>query len=464
METVRTVVTRTLTDADSKQNIPFAFSIPPNTTQLQVTLSFSPWKVDNHRNMLTPTILAPNGWRGAGPRQGARHEITLSPAFATPGYLAGPIPPGEWTIFVDTHMVMPGEPVQMELAVVGTDDSVKAAPQVSPRGMTASRGRGWYRGDLHAHTTHSDATWVEADLLAWARENRLDFCTLSDHNTVAGLRVWDAFASDALLTLSGSEITTFWGHALALGVRDWIDWHVRPTPRVPDERTMNQIAQEVYAHGGLFIIAHPGSAGDPDCTGCNWLFTGMMPGSAPAVEVWNENWTGRMAGNEESLALAIAWFNQGHRFALTSGTDTHGSEHNREAETFGFDIVYAEDLTEREILAAVRRGHLYLTAGPVLKLNADAGKQRAMMGDALDVTDGTPIHVTVEWADCPAGAQLGLIVDGDVRESQTISGEGSRSWDISGGQVKWCLVTLRDEKGAMLALTNPIFFDGRGNG
>ena len=186
-----------------------------------------------------------------------------------------------------------------------------AAARAARLPTTTARGRGWYRGDLHAHTTHSDATWEVADLLAWALENRLDFCTLSDHNTIAGLTLWDASTSDALLTISGSEVTTFWGHALALGVRDWVDWHVRPDPEDADVRTMRQVAREVHTQGGLFIIAHPRSVGDPDCTGCRWLFESMMPGTAVAVEVWNENWTGRMAGNEGSLALAFEWLNQG---------------------------------------------------------------------------------------------------------------------------------------------------------
>lgn len=464
METFHETSSRTLDASDSKQNIPFSFTVPPHTTQLMLILSFSPWRVEGHRNMLTPTLFDPNGWRGAGPRQGARHEVRINNAFATPGYLAGEIPAGTWTVFVDTHMIMPGVPLQMEIEVVGTDEPALENRQAFKIQETAPRGRGWYRGDLHAHTTHSDATWDAAELLAWAKENRLDFCTLSDHNTIAGLAVWDASSDDALLTISGSEVTTFWGHALALGVREWIDWRVRPTPRTQNERTMNQIAQAVDAQEGLFIIAHPRSAGDPDCTGCDWRFESMMPGSARVVEVWNENWTGHMAGNEGSLALAFEWLNQGYRLALTSGTDTHGPEHNKEAETFGFDVVYADELSERGILQAVRAGHLYMSAGPGLELSAEADVTTAMMGDVLDVADNAPIHVTAAWRNCPAGAQLALIVNGAAQETLGTQGEGLRTWDLRGGQANWCLVTVRDQDGVMLALTNPIFFDGRKNG
>ena len=143
METLRDTVSRTLTDADTKQNIPFTFFVPKNTTELRISLSFSPWKVDNHRNMLTLTIFDPYGWRGAGPRQGARHEVILSRTFATPGYLAGEILAGEWTVFVDTHMIMPGVPVPLEIEIVGTDEADVARPRSAtefPRSLHHGQG------------------------------------------------------------------------------------------------------------------------------------------------------------------------------------------------------------------------------------------------------------------------------------------------------------------------------------
>ena len=74
-----------------------------------------------------------------------------------------------------------------------------------------------------------------------------------------------------------------------------------------------------------------------------------------------------------------------------------------------------------------------------------------------------PIQVIARWSNCPARAQLALIVDGAPFETQQITDSGSHAWELRGGQDHWCLVTLRDEHGEMLALTNPIFFDGRGS-
>jgi DNA-binding MarR family transcriptional regulator len=64
------------------------------------------------------------------------------------------------------------------------------------------------RSALHA-SARSDAHWDIPDLLAAASARRLDFVTLTDHNTVSGLTDFDRLADDKLLTLGGMELTTF---------------------------------------------------------------------------------------------------------------------------------------------------------------------------------------------------------------------------------------------------------------
>ena len=52
-------------------------------------------------------------------------------------------------------------------------------PETQTRaGHAPRRGPNWYRGDLHAHSIHSDAAWDIPDLLNWAHERGLDFATL----------------------------------------------------------------------------------------------------------------------------------------------------------------------------------------------------------------------------------------------------------------------------------------------
>ena len=86
------------------------------------------------------------------------------------------------------------------------------------------RVRGWCRGDLHAHTLHSDGPWDVPDLIAWAHQRKLDFVTLTGHNALAGHAELRSLANDDLLTMGGLELTTHWGHALSLGGGDWHEW------------------------------------------------------------------------------------------------------------------------------------------------------------------------------------------------------------------------------------------------
>ncbi len=233
----------TLTAQDVKRHIPHQFTVPPDCRQITLRLEFAPLRVDGIRNMITLTLFDPNGFRGAGHRGGNVHLVQVTPTLATPGYLAGPLPAGVWTAQLDTHMLLPGPACTYRLEIMidattsvtpETGDTLTGVGRVdqNPRFDTVSNpAPGWYRGDLHAHTIHSDATWDVADLVDATRRLSLDFVTLTDHNTTSSLGEMAARTAPDLLTMGGMELTTFWGHAVCLGTTDWIDCARRPHRR-----------------------------------------------------------------------------------------------------------------------------------------------------------------------------------------------------------------------------------------
>lgn len=445
----------TLTGADVKRNIAHAFYAPEGAIRLSIRLSFSPHRVAGFNNMITLSAFDPLGFRGAGHRHGCVHEVVIGADAATPGFVPGPIQAGPWQITLDTHMVMPDAPVAYTLEVETSSEPSSISPRLPgplfhpPALVPPKAGPRWFRGDLHAHTVHSDAIWTAADLAAWARAEKLDFVSLTDHNTVSGLAEILALGGPDLLPLGGMEFTTFWGHALMHGSREWMDWRTR------DGQGMAAIATAVAARGGTFIIAHPRAQGDPHCTGCRWVYDEVFPGPARVVEVWNTAWNSD-SHNEDALALACEWLNAGYRMALTSGTDNHGRDPRMR---YGFDHVYAPALTEADILAAVRAGHLYISAGPRLEITARAGAETAMMGDALS-RDAGGADIQIAWSEAPAGAQLSLIADGETCRTWMAGSDGAESITLEVNQARWCLATLRAADGGMLALTNPIFLPG----
>ena len=433
-----------LTERDNHGYISHPFEIPPGATRIDIDFTYAPEYTGQYGNFLTLSLFDPHEERGSGMRHQSNQHIFLSASDATPGFTAGALHPGKWNALVNVHVVNPGATVSYDLNItVGFDTPASTTSKEWTPGFTAPRGAGWYRGDLHAHSLHSDASWDVGDLVNFARAQRLDFTTLSDHNTVSGLKQMASMATDDLLTMGGFELTTFFGHALALGMREVIDWRVRP-----DERIMSDIAREIEAAGGLFVIAHPRCPGDPICTGCRWEYDDVMPGDAHVVEVWNSYWDGE-SNNETAVALWYEWLNQGYRLTATVGTDNHGTQ----LREFGYNVVYAAALTERAILDGIRHGHLYLSSGPEVsfigKLNSGAS---AMMGDTLQ---GDRATLDLSWSGCQDGDVVRLIVDGTVREEIAAAPTGSATWQVGGKH--WCLVEIRDLQDNMRALTNPIY-------
>jgi len=454
MQTIHQSFTAILSNQDMKQHIPYRFQVPPGTRSLSIQMTYAPQRVDEINNLITLTLLDPAGFRGAAHHHTEATQVWIQEDAATPGFLPGALQPGEWSVMLDTHMIMPGTPVQVELAIAGDDQPnpyLVSLPARVDSTARPRRGPGWYRGDFHTHTVHSDGEWEVADLVAWALENRLDFLTLSDHNTISGLAQFERACPESLLPICGTELTTFWGHALALGRREWVDWRI-----APGAREMSQVLQEVEAGGALFVIAHPKAVGDPYCTGCAWLYPDVSPGAARIVEVWNSPWFSA-SDNQAGLDLAFEWMNRGLRMVLTAGSDRHDGY--LPIESHALNYVYAEELSEPAILRAVRLGRLILSSGPALTFSAQAGGKELMPGDSCRAPDRGTISISAGWENCPSGSSLELVVNGEKRA--TVSEGNSASWKLPGGQTDWALVTLRAPDEAMLAISNPIYFDGR---
>ena len=440
----------TLTARDAKRHVPHLFKVPANAKQLTLSLSFTPAVQSGLANMLTLTLFDPHGFRGARHRGGSQHTVVIAATAATPGYLAGPLPAGEWVVQIDTHRIMPGAPVQytLDITLSGSEAGTIASAAASTHSKQHPiRPPGWYRGDLHSHTDHSDAgERTVTDLVGAAQATGLDFLFVTDHNTTSSLAALETIESGDLLVAGGMELTTFWGHALVLGTRRWIDWRLRP-----GDGAIERVASDAYAAGELFVIAHPNSGGDPHCTGCAWRFGEMMPGTARLVEVWNGPWAGD-SNNEASLALWYDWLNQGRRIGATVGSDTHSAADYVAGP--GFAVVYAEELSEAALLRAIAAGHLYLSSGPMLTLGAiSSSGATAMMGDTV-AHDAT---FAANWQGCPAGAEVRIIANGTLLHTLAADAEGAYRWPMALHDANWLTVEIRSAIGDLLAVTNPIY-------
>jgi hypothetical protein len=442
-----TVLSGTLTEADHKGHIPVAFDVPPGTTRLSITFAASPARAKGafFDNLISLSLFGPDGARGA------RHnnddmDIVIDAGSATPGYVRGVPEPGRWTLWLDTFRILGPDPVIWEVRVTTETMPIRARGPVGAN-RPAPDGRRWFRGDLHAHSWHSDAAWDVPDLVAWARTRQLDFVTLTDHNTVSGHEEMRSLGGPDLLTMGGVELTTHRGHALSLGHSGWQEWRAGTV----SGRTIPDIAAEVMARGAAFVIAHPRSPGDPACTGCRWEFGDMMPGPARLVEIWNGGpWADY---NEEGLALYRTWLAEGHRLMATAGSDHHGQDDAGEA--FGFNNVHAEDWSEGAILDAVKAGRNFLSSGPRLLLWAEGDAKPVEMGGVTPRS----ASLAVEWAAIEQDLTLNLVgPEGRFKELGVKAGSSGRV-AVDNLPDIFVMAELRGPDGTLHAVTNPIFIE-----
>lgn len=438
-----------LTKNDSKTYRPYTFEVPAGTTNIHLDFLYSPEYATGriHRNQINVSINGPDGIRG---QWNFMQKCDINGVASSPGMRTAPIEPGTWTAFVEAHRILPPDTVNYELIVTVSNAPLMLTP--SPYHdvrNVASAQPGWYRGDLHGHTIHSDGSWDIPEFTRFMRNLDLDFVSLSDHNTVTGLAQHRSQTEEGFLALGGMELSTMNGHMLALGGSDFYEWRLGIEP----DMDIHRIMQQVIDRGELLIIAHPMSPDEPFCSGCLWQFDDARPGVALGVEVWNGFWN---YFNDEALHQYYAWLNLGHRLVATSGSDIHEPFALDTAGRSGFNVVYAEQLGEAAIFGALRQGHSYLSAGPELLLTAQtASGATAMTGDLLAAESAS---VKVTWRSAHVGDVLRLIVDGQVKETLTADAAGEKTWSFGNSEMKWVTVELRDAQHELWAVTNPIFF------
>ncbi|MEO8391740.1 MAG: CehA/McbA family metallohydrolase [Chloroflexota bacterium] len=438
--------TGSLTRNDSKTYHPFTFDVPEGTTNIHLDFQYAPHYATGriHANQINVSINDPDGLRG---QWNFMQVCDINGILSSPGMRTAPIQPGTWIAFVESHRILGTDTVTYELTVTLSSDPLAITPSpYKDMRKVASTEQGWYRGDLHAHTIHSDGRWDIPEFTRYMRNFGLDFVSLSDHNTITGLNQHRSQTEDGFLALGGMELSTVNGHMLALGGNDWYEWRL-------NLMDIDSIMQQVIDRNELLIIAHPMTPDEPFCSGCMWLYEEARPGVALGVEVWNGVWN---EYNDDGLHQYYAWLNVGNRLFATTGSDIHEAYPPNDDGRKAFNIVYADQLSEEAILAAVRKGHSYVSAGPELLLNAEtASGEAAMCGDLLPAE---AVTLKAVWRNAHPGDVLRLIVEGQIKEELPADSAGEQSWSFAAGEAKWATVELRDARNSLWAVSNPIFF------
>jgi hypothetical protein len=385
------------------------------------------------------------GWSG-----GARDGFAISASGATPGYLPGPVNPGTWQLVLGPYTVAPQGLAWWAEVTLGKGPAGPAfVPDPAPA-RAGGRGRGWYRGDLHTHTVHSDGARTPAELAAAARAAGLDFVASTEHNTASASLGWGGHAGPDLLMIDGQEVTTRDGHWLALGLAPGTvaDWRYRAA-----DGALDRVLDELHGRGGLAVAAHPCHP----LPGCTWRFghRGM-----DAVEVWNGPWT---PDDEAALARWDRLLATGRYLPAVGGSDAHGHDdrvgHPR-------TVVLADGLDRRAILGGLAAGRCWMAASDAvdLGLEAAAAGRTAGIGERLEVASGQEVTVRLEVRGAAGGLAELRTGAGPVLEAR-LAGFGTEvvGWTTTPAATAWVRAEVRrppaapGTPGAMVALTNPVF-------
>jgi len=506
-------LTGTIKGADNGAYRDVPFEVPAGVVRMTVVFSYTGRE---QKTALDLGLRDPVRWRGWS--GGDKSRYVLEEADATPSYLPGPLPPGTWNLVVAVPNIRNTSTAEFT-AKVWFD----RADAPFPGFLTApiNPNPGWYRGDLHMHTAHSDGACKSArgarvpcpvfKTLQAAQARHLDFIAVTDHNTTThnnSLRELAPYFDDLLL-IPGREITTYKGHANVFGPTSFLDFELG-TAHAP---TLQAIVDEVRAAHGLISINHPGAPSGEVCMGCGWLITDVDYSKVDAIEAVNGgslNNSGSPVGQYSSIPFWEERLNSGVRITAIGGSDNHNADSAPDmASSVGVPttVVHASELSQAAILAGIHEGHVFVdiwgSPAGLLEVQAEANGQHAEMGDVLTVGNKTHVRLSVHVAGVPADAVVAWAGDGvklltagmkpaasarqagKVRqepadsvaaparqqqrgsEAATAASGGSsddvhRTFDlIADGHRHWLRADVRSAEGKLLLLGNPIYLLGK---
>jgi hypothetical protein len=319
---------------------------------------------------------------------------------------------------------------------------------------------GWYRGDFHAHTHHSDGVLSPADLLNLGRGEGLDFFAITDHNTVAA---YPGFGSPAdMLIIPGLEVTMDTGHYNVFGLTRDYDWLAQvcvwPKP-VPDSPPTPLMAQ-MGANGLLVSINHP------VLPPWAWLHPDTDLRHAHCLEIINDpSWPDNRQGNPAAIAMWTAWLNAGLRITAIGGSDYHRPQPKpgeaKPLERLGLPrtYVYAAELSGSAILAGLRQRRAYVSMGPEVTFQASLNGQSFDIGADLGAQHGN-IAFTAAVTHAPPGSTAQVIKNGAAVAEIAIDVEPAHlhcTAPVAAGESAWFRLDVLAPNGAPLVITNPIY-------
>ncbi|MBU3135508.1 CehA/McbA family metallohydrolase [Clostridium gasigenes] len=178
----------------------------------------------------------------------------------------------------------------------------------------------WIPYELHTHTNHSDGKHTFYELALSAKKIGLGGFAMTDHNTISTFKyINDVSNSLDISIVRGLEWTTFWGHILLVGIKEYVEW---------TDITLENFNKKLLDARGkseLLGVAHPFRLGGAIATGCYCEYEIDDWDIIDYIEVWSGMLPSEKYMNKRAFALWTDLLNKGHRISAVSGRDWHKS-------------------------------------------------------------------------------------------------------------------------------------------
>jgi PHP domain len=379
-------VTGTVSPETSAAYLRHSFNVPEGIKQLRVSLRYEKPGICQ----LYLSVFGPNGYRGSRMLPGAvgliEEVLEFGEGFGSLGAIEGEIEAGNWLAFLDLERT--AYTVDYMLTVEASfENGAKLEPFSAAENGNDTPG--WYRGELHSHTHHSDGRSSTAELVAAARRYGLDFLALTDHFTTAAWAELHSLSDEKLCVITSLEMTGHRGHANFHGLREWVN----PFVDEPETWSINDAARATRAQGGLVCVNHPFALD------LGWRYHEFDWTLCDALEIYHH-----LEGSSNTAMLTF-WdglLRAGHRISGVAGTDSHDATEGRHRLGQVFTCVYANALRSGAILDGVRAGRAYVTLGPTLAFQATSGANRAGMGEELEANKTVTLEARIAELKFPA--------------------------------------------------------------
>ncbi|MDP2285541.1 MAG: CehA/McbA family metallohydrolase [Pseudohongiella sp.] len=464
------VLTGQLTGADHESYKEVTFDVPAGVKRITVSVTYD----RDNRTVVDLGIFDPDrfrGWSG-----GNKATFTLAETDATPSYLPGPLPAGQWTLILGIPNIRADSVANFRAEVLLEFGMTAGSKGFSAVPLRADAG--WYRGELHTHTAHSDGSCLRQSgsngpcpvykTVEAAVERGLDFVAVTEHNTLSHHQSLNELqmAFDQTVLMSGREITTFYGHANIFGTTEFIDFRVR-------DNQINSVLQAASALGAFVSINHPGLPSGEVCMGCGWIAETDYS-LIDAVEVVNGSVMDSGAGLLKSPLSGIPFWenllNAGHKVTAIAGSDNHNADlrsdsGRRTAIGEVTTVIFANSLSQHDLLEGLRRGRAFIdlegSADRLLEIRAEADGKSALMGEMLEVAAGGDIRVTISARNTP-DATVALYHNGELVSAEpdyVSTGELLETTIIlqASGQSEWLRAEVVSPEGKVLLMSNAVY-------